>query len=210
MSDSGTPDVAPPEPVDSVELPEVMGLKAVSVATGIAMTTLKRKWLPELVRLGATKREDGQGYAIPLEAVKQLRLFDQVQGEYGTRRASPARAVSSDDAPAPRSAPGTGGTYGTLPPGALDAEQAAQLRDELKESRERENAAREREAAARERAAAAEAVANERARTLQMLENGYTRQLESSQETIRLLEAKVPAPESPRRRGWFGRNSAPE
>jgi hypothetical protein len=44
-----------------------------------------------------------------------------------------------------------------------------------------------------------------------MLEAGYVRQLESSQETIRLLEAKVPAPEPPKRRsGWFGRNSPPE
>uniref|UniRef100_UPI003F4988C4 hypothetical protein n=1 Tax=Promicromonospora sp. CA-289581 TaxID=3240013 RepID=UPI003F4988C4 len=213
MSDSGTPDVAPPAPVDDDALPETMGLKAVSIATGIPMTTLKRRHLDDLIRLGATKREDGQGYAIPLQAVKELRLFDQVQGDYGTRpvgQVRPARA----DGPAPRvgtGASGTPGTPGTLPPGALDAEQAAALRAELAASQERERAARDQEMAARERAAAAEATAAERGRTLQMLEAGYVRQLESSQETIRLLEAKVPTPEPAKRRsGWFGRNSPAE
>lgn len=216
MSDSGTPDMAPPAPVDDDGLPEVMGLKAVSTATGIPMTTLKRKYLPDLLELGATQRPDGQGYAIPLEAVKQLRLFDKVQSEIGTSGARPARAVSSMDASAPGAGTevgsgagtGPGGTPGTLPPGALDAEQAAQLRNELAASQERERAARDSEMAARERAAAAEATAAERGRTLQMLEAGYVRQLESSQETIRLLEAKVPAPDAPKRRtGWFGRNT---
>lgn len=210
MSDSGTPDAAPPAPDvdDDDALPETMGLRAVSVATGIPMTTLKRKHMADLIRLGATKREDGQGYAIPLQAVQELRLFDQVQGEYGTRSTGQARLPA---APAPPAGTGAAGTPGILPPGALDAEQAAELRAELATSRERELAAREREMDARERAASAEATANERGRTLQLLEAGYTRQLESSQETIRLLEAKVPAPETPKRRnGWFGRNSSPE
>lgn len=206
MSDSGTPEVEPPAHVEDDELPEVMSLRQAAQVTGMALTTLNRK-LPDLQREGATKREDGS-WAIPLEALHRLRLFDRVRGEIGTRADQSERPLSSTDARGARTGRGSAGTAGTLPPGALSAEQAAELRQELAASRERELVAqqrmldaREREMEARERAASAEATANERQRTLDRLEAGYRRQLESSESTIRLLESKLPAPEE-RRRGW--------
>lgn len=208
VSDSGTPEVEPLAHVDGDELPEVMSLRQASKLTGVPLTTMNRR-LPDLQREGATKRPDG-GWAIPLSALHALRLFDKVRSEIGTSADHAERPLNSEDAGTPRAGAGSAGTAGTLPPGALDAEQATELRKELAASQARERDARTAEMAARERAAAAEATANERQRTLEMLESGYRRQLESSETTIRVLESKLPAPEE-RRRGWrLGRKSDPE
>lgn len=208
VSDSGTPEVEPPAHVDDDELPEVMSLRQAAKITGMPLTNMNRR-LPDLQQEGATKRPDGS-WAIPLTALHALRLFDKVRSETGTRADHAERPANSEDTPAPRTGRSSTGTAGTLPPGALNAEQVSELRKELAASQERERAARDGEMAARERAAAAEATANERQRTLEMLESGYRRQLESSETTIRVLESKLPAPEE-RRRGWrLGRKSDPE
>lgn len=208
MSDSGTPEVEPPAHVDDDGLPEVMSLRQAAQLTGIPLTTMNRR-LPDLQKEGATKRDDGS-WAIPLEALQRLRMFDRVRGDIGTRADQLERPASSAKARGRRAEDGSSGTGGTLPPGALDAEQVAALRAELAAARERELEAREQLTEVRVRLAGAEATAKERQATLDRLEAGYRRQLESSESTIRLLESKLPAPEE-RRRGWrLGRRTAPD